>query len=262
MLLYDTYIFSFCYGFGLLFSITGILASICCGLLFGPSRMDYFVVGMNFTMTVTCLIAQSVPISDILWILLAVLASFYATFFSTYPYFQCYNMMNKNVKKIGHIGYPLVFIANLVYSFAVKGYISNLIGAIVFLSASPFMFIFGIYQFQMILRVIKQHPLSISDVNYTKQKRLMLITRYTVLGIIIVVAPAMGVAMYGSFAENASIWSMCIFFQILLGFILTISNFFMTLNKYIKYVEAARRNSVYCIASSIVSEFPRQTNIK
>ena len=258
MLLYHPYVFSFCYGLGFITTITGISISLGSLSMFGSSKVQSLILWTNVLQFVMAIFSRIITINTTFWIILVVVGSIYALLYTILPYFQCYNIMTPKARRIGHFGYPVVFIGLVVYSLGVYGFISNLLAVLIYLSTTPILFIFGSYQQMKISRMIKQHPLKVNDKNFEKQQRLLLISNYSIAISGFLAMCGFYTAVVGSFTENGALWDLCIGFQAGIVFVSTVSNVLFTANKFIQ-VEAKQKNET-AIRTSVVTSVVTQAN--
>ena len=209
---------------------------------------------MDSTMLVSAIIARWMPQSTLFWLIILTLGSIYAMVFSVFPYFKCYEMIPKNIRVFGYVGYPIVFVGLLIFALSIRGFIPNLIGTMVYLSVMPFIVVYGVYQFVAIFIMLKQNPLNKRDPNYFKQLRLISITRNMIRFMILVSGPAVTFAVTGSLLQSGIVWEPCTGFEVILVFRQSVASFLMTVNRAMQQNPKENEKLSPSILTSLVTE--------
>ena len=230
-MLYHSFVFAFCYGIGFITSISGISLTSIAMFTFGSSRIQFYLLFVDLVMLVQSMIARWSTKTDYTWIVILILHGTYTLLYCMYPYLRCYPMMRSKVRILGFIGYPISYAAFLTYELGVYGFISNSLSLIVFVAVLPFVFSFALYQYFKIAMLIKQNPMHNAS---GKQTRLLVISYYTIIGIVMFAGPGIILGILGSWLENGVIWDANIGSQAALTFVCVVSNFLMTLNRYLQ----------------------------
>ena len=193
--------------------------------------MQYYMMALDLNMFVMSLIARAFPGNIIVGIMVIILAPIYVTMFSMYPFFRCYPMMPKGMRKIGIVGYSISHFVNVLYCFGALGLVANTLAVYVLIAVMPFAFIYGSYLFRMVVTIIQKNPLHTSS---GKQIRLMYISNATIVLALTFAAPCCIFAITGLYYDNSPIVEFASAVSTLTVFVCVLSNFLVTANRYLE----------------------------
>ena len=228
MLFYHPFVFAFCYGMGFVMSITGLVLTMTSIFVFGSSKMQIYMMFIDLIMFIQSLFARWMPISQSFWILMVVLHATYMISFSIYPFFRCYPMMSKIMRKSGYLVYGLSYVGFMVYQLGMRGFLSVYLGVGSVVGTNTAMFLIGMKILFKITSMIKENPIHAHSV---KQRSIVFIFKYTVILVFFLAGPGSLFAICGAVTNNYAMLDSTIGFALLIGFICVVSNFFVTANK-------------------------------
>ena len=196
--LYHPFFFSFAYGSSSIVSLTGVFINLLSLKLCGYSKITLYMLVMDVLMLVISIIALVVPPTRLIWIVLAVLYSFYLMVFSFYGSFRSYPML-KNKKNFiwTIIGNIFMFLSFLTFDMGVVGIIP--IYTWVFITMIPFPFAIVLFFFTKLQSIIKSNP---SYKSNHKQKHLIAIFKSVVALTIGVSVPCISLIIVAGFLAN------------------------------------------------------------
>ena len=228
---YHPFFLAFAYGIGIVVSLTSLVIDVGSFLLFESSRIQYFMFTMNMIMLLTSCIFRWVEQTTIYWGVLAVLGSTYELMFIMYAYIRIFPMMGKTARRLGYLIYIVEYPIILQFQLASMGFLSMSISAIIFISSLPMLLAFVNYQMLTIIILIKQNPLHSTSV---KQSRLMIISLYTVLFANFFAIPSAVLVTFSGLTNSVEYGNIGVGFTPFVGFVYSISNFLMIMNKYLQ----------------------------